>query len=71
MKLSENQKLLLKRMRQSQMRYHAKWPWFHFENSALTVHAPTARSLHNKGLFTIDNDGLYHLTELGKTIDIQ
>lgn len=71
MKLSENQKLLLKKMRVRQMRYSAKWGWFDFDNSASNVPTLTARALLNKGIFTIDNDGLCHLTELGKTIDIQ
>jgi len=53
------------------MRYSAKYGWFDFDNSASNVPTLTARALLNKGIFTIDNDGLCHLTELGKTIDIQ
>jgi hypothetical protein len=68
-KLSEPQKILLDLMRRHQVKYY-NGGWFEFVKGNKYVATVTAKSLLNKGIFTIGNDGICQLTELGLTIKL-
>lgn len=71
-KLSEQQKILLKEMRVKTMKLvkAGDLKWYDWQNNRGNIPYVTANSLLNKGIFTIGSDGICNLTELGLTIKL-
>jgi len=71
-KLSEPQKILLLQMRTRQMKLvkTEDLTWYDWQNNKGNIPYVTAKSLLNKGIFTIGSDGICNLTELGLTIEL-